>query len=87
MLLLARPQGQPQGLGALPLTVLSAGNAKRRKWLDWAVWCRLQDELAALSSCSAHLYAVNAGHHVHLDDPGAVVQAIRDLVELCRQDA
>jgi pimeloyl-ACP methyl ester carboxylesterase len=27
---------------------------------------------------------VNAGHNVHLDDPGVVVQAIRDLVERCR---
>lgn len=67
MLLLARPQGQPQDLGALPLAVLSAGSAERRKWPDWAVWCRLQDELAALSSGSVYLYAVNADHNVHLD--------------------
>jgi pimeloyl-ACP methyl ester carboxylesterase len=85
MLLLARPQGQPQDLGALPLAVLSAGSADRRKWPDWAVWCRLQDELAALSSGSVYLYAVNADHNVHLDDPGVVVQAIRDLVQRCRQ--
>lgn len=85
MLLLARPHGQPQDLGALPLAVLSAGNAKRRKWTDWADWCRLQDELAALSSGSAYMYAVNADHNVHLDDPGVVVQTIRDLAERCRQ--
>ncbi len=41
--------------------------------------------LAALSSRSAHMYAVNADHFVHLDDPGAVVQAIRDLVEHCQR--
>lgn len=84
LLLLARAQGHPQNLGDLPLTVLSAGNAKRRQWADWGTWCELQDELAALSSCSAHMYAVNADHFVHLDDPGVVVQAIRDLVERCR---
>jgi pimeloyl-ACP methyl ester carboxylesterase len=84
MLLLARPQGQPQDLGALPLIVLSAGSARRRKWAAWGAWCRLQDELAALSSHSAHMYAVNADHHVHLDDPGVVVQAIQDLVGRCR---
>ena len=32
------------------------------------------------------MYAVNAGHNVHLDDPGVVVQAIRDLVDRCRRD-
>ena len=87
MLLLDRPQGQPQGLGALPLAVLSAGNAKRRKWPDWAAWCQLQDELAALSSGSVYMYAVNADHNVHLDDPGLVVETIRDLVGRCRQGA
>jgi pimeloyl-ACP methyl ester carboxylesterase len=87
MLLLARSQGQPQNLEALPLTVLSAGNAGRRKWPPWPAWAELQNELAALSSASIHIYAVNAGHNVHLDDPGVVVQAISDLVEQCRQRA
>jgi pimeloyl-ACP methyl ester carboxylesterase len=84
MLLLARPQGQPHDLGALPLTVLSAGSTGRRQWPAWAPWCELQDELAALSSDSVHMYAVNASHNVHLDDPAVVIQAIRDLVERCR---
>jgi pimeloyl-ACP methyl ester carboxylesterase len=86
LLLLARPQGHPQHLGDLPLTVLSAGNAKRRRWAHWDTWRELQDELAAISSRSAHLYAVSADHFVHLDDPGVVVQAITDLVRQCRAD-
>jgi pimeloyl-ACP methyl ester carboxylesterase len=86
LLLLARPQGQPRNLGDLPLTVLSAGNDRRRQWADWDSWCELQDELAALSSRSTHVYAVNADHYVHLDDPGVVVQAITDLVRQCRGD-
>jgi pimeloyl-ACP methyl ester carboxylesterase len=84
MLLLARPQGQPPDLGDLPLTVLSAGSARRRTWPTWPAWCRLQDELAALSSRSAHMCAVNADHNVHLDDPSVVAQAIQDLVDRCR---
>jgi pimeloyl-ACP methyl ester carboxylesterase len=86
LLLLARPQGQPQNLGDLPLTVLSAGNAKRRQWADWDTRCELQDELAALSSRSAHMYAMNADHFVQLDDPGVVGQAITDLVRQYRGD-
>jgi pimeloyl-ACP methyl ester carboxylesterase len=84
MLVLGRPQGQPQDLGALPLAVLSAGSESRREWPMFAPWAQMQDELAGLSSDSAYMYAVNAGHNVHLDDPGVVVQAIRDLVERCR---
>jgi pimeloyl-ACP methyl ester carboxylesterase len=84
MLLLARPQGQPQNLGALPVAVLSAGSAGRRGWAAWGAWCQLQDELAALSSRSEYTYALNGDHNVHLDDPDAVVQAIRDLVGRCR---
>lgn len=84
MLLLARPQGQPPGLGALPLAVLSAGSAKRRQWPEWHAWSQLQDELAALSTDSVHMYAVNADHNIHLDDPDAVVQAIRNLLTRCQ---
>lgn len=39
----------------------------------------MQDELAALSTDSTHLYALNAGHYIHLDEPGPVLLAIRDL--------
>ena len=87
MLVLGRPQGKPRDLGALPLAVLSAGSAKRREWPGWAAWRQLQDELAALSSDSAYMYALNTDHNVHLDDPDLVVRAIRDLVERCRRDA
>jgi pimeloyl-ACP methyl ester carboxylesterase len=74
----------PQDLGDLPLTVLSTGNSKRRQRADWGTCCQLQDELAALSPRSVHVFAVNADHFVHLDDPGVVVQAIADLVRQCR---
>jgi pimeloyl-ACP methyl ester carboxylesterase len=41
---------------------------------------QLQDELADLSADSTHVVAVNAGHHVHCDDPGLVIQVVADLV-------
>ena len=80
-ILAAQLRGRPQDLGALPLTVISSAN---RWWDRWPTWSTMQDELAALSSDSVHMTAVNAGHNVHLDEPLLVVQAIRDLVERCR---
>jgi pimeloyl-ACP methyl ester carboxylesterase len=79
--LAAQLRGRPQDLGALPLTVISSAN---RWWDRWPTWSGMQDELAALSSDSVRLTAVNAGHNVHIDEPLLVVQAIRDLVERCR---
>ena len=75
--LAAQLRGRPQDLGALPLTVISSAN---RWWDRWPTWSGMQDELAALSSDSVHMTAVNAGHNVHIDEPLLVVQAIRDLV-------
>jgi pimeloyl-ACP methyl ester carboxylesterase len=78
--LAARLRGRPQDLGNLPLTVISAASR-------WPVWSGMQDELAALSSDSVHMTAVNAGHNVHIDEPLLVVQAIRDLAQRCRAAA
>ncbi|MGH3767528.1 MAG: hypothetical protein ACRDS0_14425 [Pseudonocardiaceae bacterium] len=68
--------GAPPPLGELPLTVLTAGPARREHW--YAAWRQMQDELAALSSRSVHLVAEHSGHHMQLDDPAFVVHAIRD---------
>ncbi len=68
--------GAPPPLGELPLTVLTAGPARREHW--YAIWRQMQGELAALSSRSVHLVAEHSGHHMQLDDPAFVVQAIRD---------
>ncbi len=84
MLLLARPQGQPQSLRSLPLTVITAASPERQRWPSWGTWSQMQDELAALSADTVRVMAADAGHHVHLDDPELVVQAIRDLVDRCR---
>lgn len=84
MLLMARSHARPQALGSLPLTVITAASPERRMWPSWRLWMQMQDELAALSAGSVHIFAVRAGHHVHLDDPQLVAQAIRELVRRCR---
>lgn len=82
LMALARPHGEPEDLGALPLTVLTS--APRMDPQSWDVWSQLQDELAALSTDSVHVRATKAGHYVHRDEPDLVIQAIRDLVKRCR---
>jgi pimeloyl-ACP methyl ester carboxylesterase len=81
LLILARPQGQPQHIGSMPLTVLTSAN---RSWSGWPAWTRMQAELVKLSSDSRHVLARRAGHYVHLDEPELVIQAIRNLVNRCR---
>jgi pimeloyl-ACP methyl ester carboxylesterase len=73
-LMLANSSGQPPALGSLPLTVVTAGRQPPG-------WARLQEELASLSSRATHLIAEKAGHYVHLDDPGLILQVIRDVVQ------
>ncbi len=81
-----------QTLGDLPLVVLTAG---RSEWpncfppevaqqLDQA-WLNMQDELASLSSNSAHLVAKESGHS--FDDPvgmQAVLEAIQRVIDAVR---
>lgn len=76
LLLAARHQHQPPNLGSLPLTVLTSASLRTRL----ALWPQLQDELAALSTDSEHVFAERAGHNIHLDEPDAVTSAIRDMI-------
>ncbi len=75
--LLGRPD-PPADLGSLPLTVLTSASMP----LD--VGPQLQDELADLSTASRHIYAQRAGHNIHLDEPEAVIRALREMIRQCR---
>src|SRR4030095_16648724 len=81
-----------QNLGNLPLVVLPAG---RSEWSDCfppevaqqldQAWLNMQDELAGLSSNSAHVVAEESGHA--FDDTAgmqAVIESIRKIVEAIR---
>jgi pimeloyl-ACP methyl ester carboxylesterase len=78
MLLAARHRNQPADLGSLPLTVLTSAS------MPLAVWPQLQAELADLSTASRHIHAQRAGHNIHLDEPEAVIRALREMIRQCR---
>jgi pimeloyl-ACP methyl ester carboxylesterase len=71
-LLLNTNVSQPSGLGSLPLTVLTAAGSD-------STWMALQDELAQLSTCSAHVVAEDGGHNLNRDNPALVISVVRDL--------
>lgn len=77
-----RGYGPPPPLGRLPVTVITSLTAPDPGFV--AVWKTMQDELAALSPDTIRIDAGDAGHFVHRDDPGLVVQAVTDLVKRCR---
>ena len=70
---------------AVPLVVLTRG---RRVWPNNAygdemerVWMELQDELSQLSDNPVHLIAERSGHHIHLDQPGIVINAMQTMLD------
>lgn len=78
-------------LGNIPLTVIRHGipDLFARMPAEQAnqaeqVWQELQAELSKLSSNSRMLVAEKSGHAIQIDQPGIVVEAIRQIVEAVR---
>jgi pimeloyl-ACP methyl ester carboxylesterase len=81
----ATAPGAPGSLGSRPVVVLT-----RTQYDSDEIrmpWMAMQAELAALSTNSDHRLIAGATHFIHLDDPEAVVQAIRDVVLAARDGA
>ena len=79
-------------LGDIPLAVLSSD--PDRPQLDLPedlvkptneAWQQMQNELAQLSTRSTHTVVRNSGHYIQLDQPGAVIEAIKKVVEQVRE--
>lgn len=80
----ALPLGSP---GALPLVVLSRGQADPQPFLSpeenaryEREWRALQSRLATLSSRGRQVVAARSGHAIQLSEPELVVEAIRSVV-------
>ena len=76
---------QSPDLGDIPLAVLTADveddpmlSAKDNQNMR-QIWMELQSELAALSTVSTHEVIKNTTHHIHLKQPKAVIEAIRQI--------
>ncbi|WP_408008398.1 alpha/beta fold hydrolase [Pseudalkalibacillus sp. A8] len=66
-------------LGSVPLLVITGGTQSYHTTQSMAQWMEFQKELANLSSKSNHLIIKKAGHAIHIDDPKAVINAIKEM--------
>jgi pimeloyl-ACP methyl ester carboxylesterase len=82
---------QIAGFGDLPLIVLTSGIQEPNILLSnidnqkvWNVMQEWQIELVGLSSESEQVIAERSGHHIQLDQPDLVIDAILQIVEVTR---
>jgi pimeloyl-ACP methyl ester carboxylesterase len=89
-------QKQEYPLGATPLVALLAKPAAGDPPPGVAAdeWRRVneekrrqKEEFATLSRNSTLIVAENSGHHIHLDEPEVVINAIRQVIEAVRRSA
>lgn len=88
----------PEALGDLPLIVISAGRPDEESGGDSIaereyeqrrreVKEELQRELAALSTRGKLVIATDSGHGIHTDQPELVIESLRELLQIARDDA
>jgi hypothetical protein len=74
-------------LGNLPLITLTQ-NADLPSCADCfapaSAWNPLQAELASASSNSVHVMALRSGHGIPNNQPGLVVEAVREVIDAAR---
>lgn len=85
---LAEVRNARVGLGSIPLIVVSRGYWDPIPQLSasendqaWETWQEMQSELVTLSTNSRSVVATKSEHHVQLQQPDLVVDAIREIVE------
>ncbi|MCC7412547.1 MAG: alpha/beta hydrolase [Gammaproteobacteria bacterium] len=78
-------------LPPVPMVVLTRG---RRAWphdtrgdLIENLWLAMQDDLSAQSPHAAHIIAASSGHHIHLDQPDLVSDAVTMVIDFARTGA
>ena len=78
--------------GDMPLIVLSRGLPNPSPLLSdienqqvWEIMQEWQSELVGLSSESKQIIAEQSGHHIQLDQPELVIEAVREMVNTNRE--
>lgn len=82
----AREVREAGPLPDIPIVVVSASRAGSPDPLRRA-WDELQRSLARLTSRTRHVVAEGSGHYVQFDRPELVVGAVREVVDIVREEA
>ncbi|MCU7918961.1 MAG: alpha/beta hydrolase [Candidatus Thiodiazotropha sp. (ex Epidulcina cf. delphinae)] len=83
----AQQPRMPATMGDTPLVVVSRTPNQGLESEKWhAVWAETQQGLAELSDRSRHLIAKQAGHYVHKQEPGSVIEGVNWVVSNWRAD-
>ncbi len=89
---ISRQAARVGDLGDTPLVVLTAGEVAAGPGMPdsiaaalYGTWVTLQDELATLSTNSAHRVIDGSSHYIQHDAPDAVLQAVSEAVESVRR--
>ncbi|WP_257350984.1 alpha/beta fold hydrolase [Pseudalkalibacillus decolorationis] len=69
-------------LGHIPLIVVTGGNQPHHTDESMNAWMSFQKDLANLSTRSKHIIVENAGHAIHIDSPEAVINSIKEMLEM-----
>lgn len=64
----------------IPLIVLSAGRKAHYSIESQKLWNEMQKEILNISAKSEHIIAENSAHYIHHDEPVAVIDAIKRLI-------
>lgn len=78
---------KPGSFGALPMIVLTHGNYDPKdpeSVLDFENWQRLHRETASLSSLGVQQVVPDSDHNIEIDQPLAIVKAVRTLLTKLR---
>ncbi|PEZ09409.1 alpha/beta hydrolase [Bacillus sp. AFS018417] len=75
-----------KSFGSIPLIVVTGGLQPFHTVESMAAWMKFQRELANLSTNKKHIIVEDAGHAIHIDQPQVVVNVIRDILDMVKNN-
>lgn len=75
-----------KSLGNIPLIVVTGGLQPFHTAESMAAWMKFQRELANLSTNKKHIIVEDAGHAIHIDRPQIVINVIRDMLNMVKNN-
>ncbi|GED16048.1 alpha/beta fold hydrolase [Aneurinibacillus migulanus] len=75
-----------KSLGNIPLIVVTGGLQPFHTTESMIAWMKFQGELANLSTNKKHIIVEDAGHAIHIDRPQIVINVIKDILDMIKNN-